>query len=71
MIFYWVRDRIRQNHFHIFWEEGNKFLSISLLLASMIPKLTHNRLVGFQYRSIGKGIIRCWNYQSQGNPESG
>ena len=20
MIFYWVRDRIRQNHFHIFWE---------------------------------------------------
>ena len=19
MIFYWVRDRIRQNHFHIFW----------------------------------------------------
>ena len=21
MIFYWVRERIRQNHFHIFWEE--------------------------------------------------
>ena len=24
MIFYWVRDRIRQNHFHIFSEEGKK-----------------------------------------------
>ena len=27
MIFYWVTERIRQNHFHIFWEEGNKNLS--------------------------------------------
>ena len=24
MQFYWVRDRIRKNHFHIFWEEGKK-----------------------------------------------
>ena len=24
MRFYWFRDRIRQNHFHIFWEEGKK-----------------------------------------------
>ena len=24
MIFYWVRDRIRQNHFRILWEEGEK-----------------------------------------------
>ena len=22
MIFYWVKDRIRQNNFRIFWEEG-------------------------------------------------
>ena len=27
MRFYWVRDRIRQNHFHIFWEEGKKNLA--------------------------------------------
>ena len=27
MIFYWVRDRIRQNRFHIFWEEGEKKLT--------------------------------------------
>ena len=27
MIFYWVRDRIRQNNFHIFWEEGKKNLA--------------------------------------------
>ena len=27
IIFYWVRDRIRQNLFHIFWEEGKKNLS--------------------------------------------
>ena len=26
MIFYWVRDRIRKNHFHIFWEEVKKNL---------------------------------------------
>ena len=24
MRFYWVRDRIQQNHFHIFWEERKK-----------------------------------------------
>ena len=24
MRFYCVRDRIRQNHFHVFWEEGKK-----------------------------------------------
>ena len=27
MRFYCVRDRIRQNHFHIFWEEGKKYLA--------------------------------------------
>ena len=27
MRFYWVRDRIRQNYFHIFWEEGKKNLA--------------------------------------------
>ena len=27
MRFYWVRDRILQNHFHIFWEEGKKNLA--------------------------------------------
>ena len=26
MIFYWVRDRIQKNHFHIFWEDENKDL---------------------------------------------
>ena len=27
MRFYWVRDRIQQNHFHIIWEEGKKNLA--------------------------------------------
>ena len=27
MRFYWVRDRIRQNHFHLFWDEGKKNLA--------------------------------------------
>ena len=27
MHFYLVRDRIQQNNFHIFWEEGNKNLA--------------------------------------------
>ena len=25
--FYWVRDRIQQNHFNVLWEEGNKNLA--------------------------------------------
>ena len=24
MAFYWVRDKVRQNHFHIFWEDIKK-----------------------------------------------
>ena len=27
MRFYWFRERIRQNYFHIFWEEGKKNLA--------------------------------------------
>ena len=27
MRFYWIRDKTRQNHFHIFWEEKKKNLS--------------------------------------------
>ena len=27
MRWYWVRDRIRQHHFHVFWEEGKKNLA--------------------------------------------
>ena len=27
MRFYWVRDIIRERHFHIFWEEGKKNLA--------------------------------------------
>ena len=27
MRFYWVRDLIKQEHFHIFWEEGKKNLA--------------------------------------------
>ena len=24
MIFYWVREKIKQNYFHVLWEEGKK-----------------------------------------------
>ena len=27
MRFYWVRDRVRQNNFHIFWEERKRNLA--------------------------------------------
>ena len=27
IIFYWFRDGIRQNNFHIFWEDGKKTLA--------------------------------------------
>ena len=30
------------------------YLSLSLLLASVITKITNNRVVDFQYQSIGK-----------------
>ena len=32
-------------------------LYLYLLLASVLLELTHNRVVEFQYRSIGKGVI--------------
>ena len=32
-------------------------LSLSVLLASVIPKITRNFAVGFQYQIIGKGSI--------------
>ena len=33
-------------------------ISPSLLLASMIPKLSNNQVMKFQYSSIGKGVIK-------------
>ena len=38
------------------------FLSLMILLASVRPKLTHNRVVGFQLWSIGKVIIILFTY---------
>ena len=37
---------------------GMHCISLSLLLSSVLPKLANNRVVEFQSRSIGKGIIR-------------
>ena len=36
---YWARDRIRQNHFHILWEEGKKNLAdyVTKKLPAMAP----------------------------------
>ena len=67
----WVRRAkfVKSRSMHLVFSAGlvpmgasatlsSHLFSLSLLLASLIPKLTHNRVVEFEYRSIGKGSIR-------------
>ena len=58
MKFYWVRDRIRQNHFHIFWEEGKKNL------ADYVTKhhpIWHHRAMRPTYDKVKKKIYKPQN----------
>ena len=67
MIFYWVRDRIRKNHFRIFWEEEKKNL------ADYVTKhhpVWHHRAMR---PDISKQQTNIWKTQKTGKlgPEEG
>ena len=80
MRFYSGRDIIQQNHLHIFWDEGKNNL------AGCITKhhpIWHHRTMRPIYCKAKKKTSQIkrpsnwdrkrvfWNYQSQGNPETG
>ena len=46
MRFYWVRYRIRQNNFHIFWEERNKTQRI---MSQKHHPIWHHRTMRLRY----------------------
>ena len=58
--FYWVRDKIQQNHFHIFWEEGNKNLEEYVTKHHLI---WHHRQMRSRYVKATKNI---WQNQNTG-----
>ena len=81
MIFYWVRDIIQQNHFHIFWEERKKNL---VDYVTKHHPIWHHRAMIHIYVKATKIKYRklkrtenwdrervFWNYQSRGKPETG
>ena len=53
MRFYWVRDRIRQNHFPVFWEEGKKNLADYVTKHHLI---WHHRAIRPRYFKAKKKI---------------
>ena len=81
MRFYWVRDRIRQNHFHIFQEEGKK--KHSRLCHKTPPNLAPQKNQTKRCKTNTKRHRKlkrpanwdrkrvCQNYQSRGNLETG
>ena len=86
MIFYWVRDRIRKNHFHIFWEDGNKNLSdyvtkhhpiwYHIAMRPRYVKTTTKYIENSKYRRTGTGrgcagTTNPGRTRKQGNPLKG
>ena len=63
MIFHWVRDRIRQNHFHIFWEEGKKNLADYVTKHHLI---WHHRAMRPRYVKATKKDVENSKYQQTG-----
>ena len=54
MRFYWVRDIIRQYHFHIFWEEGKKNQTEYVTIHYPI---WHHRVMRSRYAKATKSYI--------------
>ena len=81
MRFYWVIDRIQENHFHVFWQEVKKNLAYYVTKHHLIwyHRAMRPRYVKSTKKDIKKLKIPekwdwkrvCWNYQSQGGPENG
>ena len=63
MRFYWVRDRIRQNHFHIFWEKVNK--NIEDYVTKYHP-IWHQRTMRPKYVKVTKKDIKYSKDQQTG-----
>ena len=79
MRFYWVRDRIRQNHLRILWEEGKKNMADYVTKhhpiwdhRAMRPRYVKATKKIYKTQNTGKlGPERvCWNYHSRGIPET-
>ena len=79
--FYWVGDKIRQNHFHTIWKEVNKNLTDHVtkhhpIWQQRIFKPIHLKSDRKRHRKLKRPVHWdrkrvCCNYQSQGNPETG
>ena len=52
MIFYWVRDRVRKKHYHIFWEEEKK--NLSDYVTKYHPKWHHRTMRPSYVKAIKK-----------------
>ena len=81
MIFYWVRDIIEQNKFHILWEEGNK--NLVDYVTKHLSKWHHRTMPPRYLKQTNKRHRKLkipenwdrnmvwWDYWSQGNLETG
>ena len=63
IIFYWVRDRIQQNHLHIFWEEGKKNY---LIMSQKHHLIWHHRKMRPRYVKSTKKHIENSKYRHTG-----
>ena len=80
MRFYWVRDIIRQNHFHIFWGEGKRNLAGYVTKKHPIwhhrtkrpryVKPTQKYIENSKDRQTGTGRGCALNTKPQDNPET-
>ena len=62
-IFYWFRERIRQNHFHIFWEEGKKNLAYYV---TKYHPIWHHRTMRPRYKKTTKKYLENSKDQQTG-----
>ena len=63
MRFYWVRDRIRKNHFHIFGREGKK--NLSYYVTKHHP-IWHHRYIRPRYVKSTKKDVENSKYRRTG-----
>ena len=52
MRFYWVKDRTRQNNFHIFWEEGKK--NLAEYVTKHHPIWNHRAMISRYFKATKK-----------------
>ena len=62
MVFYWVRDWVRQNYCHIFWEEGK--INLAKYFTKHHPILLHRKMRPTILKPIQKDISNAKNRQT-------